>query len=119
MNINIRISGLLSIALAMSCAQSTPASTQMSVANPNPMGSACKGDIDCRAGLYCATDDLGGECTKGCKSNTDCGAGLICGRENKCYVTCASSTSCRRGYYACIGSGSSKYCDKDPNALYF
>ena len=66
------------------------------------IGDACATSADCESGLFCSTDDPGGQCLKGCQTEADCPAGSVCTDEMKCYRSCTSAADCTRAGYACV-----------------
>jgi hypothetical protein len=97
--------------LAACGASQTPANPPTGGGASSPLGGPCKADADCQQGMFCATDDPGGQCEKKCASAADCGAGAVCSDEKKCYRACQSDADCGRKGYACLGKGPDKFCD--------
>lgn len=117
----VRSLSLVLVAYLAGCAAPTPPATTPPAATPpttsqatqgeSPIGGPCKGDADCARGLFCATDDPGGQCMKKCSSSADCGQGAVCSDEKKCYRACQSNADCTRAGYACTGQAPNKFCD--------
>jgi hypothetical protein len=66
------------------------------------VGDACVATSDCAAGLFCSTDDPGGQCLATCAAAADCPAGSVCTDEMKCYKSCTAASDCTRSGYACV-----------------
>jgi hypothetical protein len=80
------------------------------------IGDACTATSDCESGLYCSTDDPGGQCLKTCATAGDCPSGRVCTDEMKCYKSCTMASDCTRSGYACVDamtvtSMATKTCD--------
>ena len=85
----------------VSCADSSSSSA------PGAIGEPCAATSECQAGMFCETQDPGGQCLKSCTADADCGPGNLCALDNgqlKCYRACKTSADCPRPGYPCAGA---------------
>jgi hypothetical protein len=86
---------------------------------PHEAGLSCNADTDCMKGLFCATEDPGGQCIRVCSPRMDATCYDIryaCSFQGHCYFRCNTNADCARANegYVCKDDTPPrgiKYCD--------